>query len=114
LTLSAISWDAAYKKAAALVGNMTLLEMANITYGFSGAGPCSGVSGSIPRLGYPGMCFQDAGQGVRGQDGVNAYPAGLHVGASWNRELALERGQYLGAEFNRKGVSVALGPMVGP
>ncbi|KAF1819718.1 glycoside hydrolase family 3 protein [Dissoconium aciculare CBS 342.82] len=93
---------------------MTLLEMANITYGFSGAGPCSGVSGSIPRLGYPGMCFQDAGQGVRGQDGVNAYPAGLHVGASWNRELALERGQYLGAEFNRKGVSVALGPMVGP
>jgi hypothetical protein len=28
--------------------------------------------------------------------------------------LALERGQYLGAEFNKKGVSVALGPMVGP
>jgi len=109
-----ISWDAAYDKAAALVANMTLLEMANITYGYAGAGPCSGVSGSLPRLGYPGMCFQDAGQGVRGQDGVNAYPAGLHVGASWNRELALERGQYLGAEFNKKGVSVALGPMVGP
>ena len=35
-------------------------------------------------------------------------------GASWNKTLALARAQYMGAEFKRKGVNVALGPVVGP
>lgn len=45
---------------------------------------------------------------------VNAYSAGLHVGASWNRDLAHSRAHYMGAEFRQKGANVALGPMVGP
>ena len=60
------------------------------------------------------MCLQDAGNGVRGTDGVNGYPSGLHMGASWNKALVLERAQHMGAEFKRKGVNVALGPVVGP
>jgi beta-glucosidase len=109
-----LTWEAAYEKAALLVGNMTLDEMANITYGIPGYTACSGASGGIPRFGYPGMCFQDAGNGVRGQDGVNSYPSGIHIGASWNRDLAYTRGLYMGAEFRRKGVDVALGPVAGP
>jgi beta-glucosidase len=75
---------------------------------------CSGVSGGVSRLGFPGLCLQDAGNGVRGTDGVNGYPSGLHIGASWNKSLAYLRAQHMGAEFRRKGANVALGPVAGP
>lgn len=94
---------------------MTLEEMNNITLGIrDGNNGCVGVSGSAPRVGFPGYCLHDAGNGVRGTDGVNAYASGLSVGASWNATLAYERAQYMGAEFKKKGVNVALGPVVGP
>ena len=60
------------------------------------------------------MCLSDNGNGLRGPDGVNGYPSGIHVGASWNRQLALEKARYLGAEFKAKGANVALGPVIGP
>ena len=69
---------------------MSLEEMNNLTYGHTPTSGCSGVSGAVPRLGFPGYCLQDAGNGVRGTTGVNAYPAGIHVGASWNSSLAFE------------------------
>lgn len=33
---------------------------------------------------------------------------------SWNKTLALDRGHHMGGEFRKKGVQVALGPVVGP
>lgn len=60
------------------------------------------------------MCLQNAGNGVLAADGVNGYPSALHVGASWNKNLAYLRAEAMGAEFKRKGVNVALGPVVGP
>lgn len=75
---------------------------------------CSGDSGAVHRLGFPGMCLNDAGNGVRGTEGTSGYASGVHVGAAWNRNLALNRAQYMGAEFKAKGVNVALGPVVGP
>lgn len=45
---------------------------------------------------------------------VNAYPAGLHAGASWNRNLTHAQGRQIGAEFRRKGINVALGPVASP
>ncbi|KAJ5082641.1 hypothetical protein N7532_011684 [Penicillium argentinense] len=108
-------WADAYAKARHLVSQMTDEEKNNVTYGHeSTTTGCSGVSGSVPRLGFPGICFQDAGNGVRAADMVNSYPAGIHVGASWNKELAHSRAEHMGAEFKRKGANVALGPVVGP
>ena len=75
---------------------------------------CSGVSGSVPRLNFPGLCLQDAGNGVRGVELTNGYSSGIHAGAAWNRNLAYQRAHYMGAEFKAKGVSVALGPVAGP
>lgn len=49
------------------------------------------------------MCLSDAGNGLRGTDGVNGYASGVHVGSTWNRNLAYERGHYMGAEFKAKG-----------
>ena len=98
-----------------MVSKMTLEEMNNVTYGISDSHMgCVGVSGSVPRLGFPGFCLHDAGNGVRNTDGVNAYASGIHIGASWNASLAYQRAQFMGAEFKKKGVNVALGPVVGP
>ncbi|PIG89349.1 beta-glucosidase M [Aspergillus arachidicola] len=108
-------WEEAFTKARSLVAQMTDKEKNNITYGYSStANGCGGTSGGVPRLGFPGICLQDAGNGVRGTDMVNSYASGVHVGASWNRDLTYSRAQYMGAEFKRKGVNVALGPVAGP
>ncbi|KAK0375432.1 beta-glucosidase [Colletotrichum limetticola] len=108
-------WADAYGKARALIAEMTLDEKSNLTYGVSSThNGCSGNIPGVSRLGFPGLCLQDAGNGVRGTDMVNSYPAGITVGASWNKELTKLRGHYLGGEFRTKGVNVALGPAVGP
>ncbi|KAH6603716.1 glycoside hydrolase family 3 protein [Trichoderma cornu-damae] len=93
---------------------MTLEERANVTRGFRSDNVCAGNTGSVPRLGWPGMCVHDAGNGVRATDLVNSYPSGIHVGASWDRNLTYERGFYMGKEFKAKGVNVSLGPNAGP
>lgn len=109
------NWSGAYERARDFVSRMTLAEMNNVTLGISDHETgCVGVSGSVPRLGFPGLCLHDAGNGVRNTDGVNAYASGIHVGASWNASLANQRAQFMGAEFKKKGVNVALGPVVGP
>ncbi|KAJ5157094.1 uncharacterized protein N7482_008194 [Penicillium canariense] len=108
-------WAKAYEKAAILVSKMTLEEKNNLTYGVTSTeNGCSGNIAPIPRLGFTGMCLQDAGNGVRITDFVNSYASGIHVGASWNKSLAYERGWHMGGEFRKKGVQVALGPVVGP
>ena len=108
------TWAAAYSKAVALVSQMTLEEKANITVGHTPDSGCSGVTGSVPRLNWPGLCLSDAGNGVRNTEFVNSWPSGIHVGASWNRNMAYQRALHMGAEFKTKGVNVALGPVVGP
>lgn len=107
-------WTAAYQKATDLVSQMTIEERANITVGYSSTTACSGVTGSVPRLGWNGLCLSDAGNGLRSTEFVNGWPSGIHVGASWNRDLAYNRALQMGGEFKAKGVNVALGPVVGP
>ncbi|KAF5862100.1 hypothetical protein ETB97_012165 [Aspergillus alliaceus] len=86
-------WNIAYEQARTLVAQMTNDEKNNITYSFqSTSNGCSGNLGAVPRLGFPG----------------------LHVGVAWNPDLARKRGQYMGAEFKRKSIHIALGPVVGP
>ncbi|KAI6598162.1 glycoside hydrolase 3 [Pyricularia oryzae] len=107
-------WSAAYASAKELVSQMTLEEMVNITGGFATTeNVCAGNTGTVPRLGWPGLCLHDAGNGVRATDLVSAYPSGLHVGASWDKNLTYERGLYMGKEFKAKGVNVLLGPNAG-
>ncbi|QIX02239.1 hypothetical protein AMS68_007756 [Peltaster fructicola] len=110
--VNAISWSEARTQAEALVAQMSNTEKQNITYGFPSN--CVGQTGSVDRLKIPGFCLADAENGVRQTDFVNAYPAGISVAASWNKDLAYWRGKYMGAEFKRKGNHAALGPVVGP
>ncbi|KAH7191669.1 glycoside hydrolase superfamily [Fusarium oxysporum] len=107
-------WKDAYAKAQQFVDRLTLEEKVNVTRGFAADNVCAGNTGTIPRLGWPGLCLHDAGNGVRATDFVNSYPSALHVGASWDKNLTYQRGYYMGKEFKAKGVNVLLGPNVGP
>ncbi|KAJ5137143.1 hypothetical protein N7448_005697 [Penicillium atrosanguineum] len=108
------NWHAAYQKAKAFVGQLTAEEKVNLTAGTSISNGCSGNIAPIARLDFPGFCVSDAGNGLRGTDYVSSWPSGLHVGASWNKELAKQRGAHMGEEFRKKGVNMVLGPVTGP
>ncbi|KAG6034551.1 glycoside hydrolase 3 [Claviceps citrina] len=108
-------WTTAYASAHALAAQMTLEEKVNLTRGFSDkSNTCAGNTGSVPRLGWQGLCLMDAGNGVRATDMVSAWASGLHVGAAWDRNLTYQRGFWMGREFRAKGVNIALGPNAGP
>ncbi|KAF2153567.1 glycoside hydrolase family 3 protein [Myriangium duriaei CBS 260.36] len=106
-------WVIAFAKAKALVAKMTDQEKAAVTLGSSSAQGCSGFTGSVRRLGFPGMCLNDAESGIRTAKHVSGFPAQIHVGASWNRVLTHARARALGKEFKAKGINVLLGPVVG-
>ncbi|KAF7855325.1 uncharacterized protein EAF02_011584 [Botrytis sinoallii] len=109
------SWASAYSKAVALVSQMTMAERANLTVGKSeGLNGCNGLTGSVPRLNFKGICMNDAGNGLRDTELVNSWPSGVHMGASWNKNLTYHRGYNMAREFRTKGINVALGPAVGP
>jgi beta-glucosidase len=91
---------------------MTVEEKVNVTRGWPGI--CVGNTGEVPRLGVPSLCFADAPDGVRGQEFVSAFPAGIHVAATFDRDLMYRYGRALGDEFHGKGINVALGPVAGP
>ena len=108
------SWKEAYEKAAKLVGDMTLVEKVNVTTGTGWSmGMCVGNTGPVPRLGFPSLCLQDGPLGLRFADNITAFPAGITVGATWNKTLMYERGKAHGFEAKTKGVHVILGPSMG-
>ncbi|KAH8903664.1 beta-glucosidase 1 [Coniochaeta sp. PMI_546] len=105
------AWAAAYARARALVAQMTTEEKVNVTHGWPGT--CVGNTGAVPRLQLPSLCFADGPDGIRGQEFVSAFPAGIHVGATWDKELMYRYGKALGHEYLAKGINVALGPDAG-
>ncbi|WEW58704.1 beta-glucosidase [Emydomyces testavorans] len=108
-------WEEAYNKAQAVVSKMTLAEKVNLTTGAGYLmGPCVGQTGSAPRFGIPRLCLQDGPLGLRNTDHNTAFPAGISIGATFDKKLMYERGRAIGQEFRGKGVNVYLGPSVGP
>lgn len=91
---------------------MTVEEVVNMTNGWDGY--CIGNTGSVPRLGIGSLCLADGPAGVRGIEFGSAFPAGIHLAATWDRSLMYQYGRALGAEFHDFGVHVALGPVAGP
>lgn len=112
---SVAEWEESYKKAAELVNQMTLVEKVNITTGTGWMmGMCVGNTGPVDRLGFPSLCLQDGPLGLRFTDNTTAFPAGITVGATWNKDLMYARGRAHGLEARLKGVNVILGPAMGP
>jgi beta-glucosidase len=73
-------WDEAIAKANDFVGQMTLVEKVNLTTGTGWeADLCVGNTGSVPRLGFRGLCLEDGPLGVR--DSM-AVPITFHFSSS--------------------------------
>jgi beta-glucosidase-like glycosyl hydrolase len=109
------SWAESYEKAAAMVSRMTLPEKVNVTTGTGWRmGLAVGTNAPAVHVGFPQLNLQDGPLGIRFADNATAFPAGITVGATWNRELMYERGKAHGLEARLKGVNVLLGPCVGP
>lgn len=77
-------------------------------------GPCVGNTSPADKIDYPSLCLQDSPLGVRFVNGsTTAWPAGIHVGSTWDKSLLRARGAALGAESKGVGVNVHLGPVAG-
>lgn len=108
-------WAESYKKAAALVEKMSLVSKVNITTGTGWQmGLAVGNTGPADDVGFPGLALQDGPLGLRFADRATAFPAGVTVGATWNKSLMYARGRAHGTEARLKGINVLLGPCVGP
>ncbi|TVY80921.1 putative beta-glucosidase E [Lachnellula suecica] len=108
-------WSESYKKAAELVKKMTLPEKVNITTGTGWQmGLAVGNTAPATNVGFPALALQDGPLGLRFADNSTAFPAGVTVGATWNKELMYQRGKAHGMEARLKGINVLLGPCVGP
>lgn len=73
----------------------------------------AGYTPGVERLGVPALLMSDASLGVtnpgyRPGDTATAFPAGLALGSSFNRELARETGAAIGREARGKGLNVML------
>ena len=68
-----------------------------------------GNTGSVPRFGIPSLCLEDSPLGVAKADNITAFPAGITVGATWDRDLMYVRGEAIGAEARGKGVNILVG-----
>lgn len=108
------NWSAAYTKARRFVCNLTLTEKVNFTTQ-TGTGASYGYSlGIVPRIGFAGLALDDSPTGVRSTDYSSAFPAGLNLAMSWDRELMYLQSYANGAEHKGKGVNAAYAPVVGP
>ena len=105
------TWEQAVTMAKSFIAQLTLQEKCHLTAGVSGT--CAGNIASLPRVNFSGFCLLDASSGVG--DGVlysTAFVSGIHIAATWDRDLFYRRAVAIGKEFRGKGVHYVLGPMV--
>ncbi|KAF3155651.1 hypothetical protein TWF569_009013 [Orbilia oligospora] len=111
---SNLDWDTAYTKATTMLGKLTLQQKINMVTGVGWQkGPCVGNIAAISSAGFPGLCLQDGPVGVRYASGITAFPAAIHLGATWDKDLMRAQGVAMGEEFRGKGVNIALAPVSG-
>jgi beta-glucosidase len=65
---------------------------------------------SNPRLGIPSLKMSDGPMGVHDYGLTTAYPAGIALAASWDRDLAHRVGVSMGKDARARGVHFILGP----
>ncbi|KAI1320321.1 glycoside hydrolase family 3 protein [Xylariaceae sp. FL0255] len=108
-------WAESYKKASEMVANMTLPEKVNITTGTGWQmGPAVGNTGPAVNVGFPSLALHDGPLGIRFTENATAFPAGVTVAATWNRDLMYQWGNAHGIEAKGKGTHAVLGPCIGP
>ncbi|MGV9455341.1 glycoside hydrolase family 3 protein [Streptomyces sp. NPDC003635] len=67
---------------------------------------------AVAHLGIPALAMVDASAGLRGEQGVTAFPVPVAQAASFDEDLAARIGRAIGAEGRGKGYNNLLGPTV--
>lgn len=108
------SWEDAYKLANAQLSSLTLQDKVALGSGIGWAkGPCVGNTAPVNSVkGFNGLCLQDSPTGVRFVNNVSVFPASINVASTFDRQLMLEHGSLMAAEFRGSGVNILLGPMM--
>jgi beta-glucosidase len=110
------------ERAALLLRAMTLEEKVELMTGDQGAAAAAFYNAPIERLGIPELSMADAGAGIapRGWmlpgtgDRATALPAGIALGATWDRDVARSYAGVVGDEARATGHEVLLGPGADP
>src|SRR6202166_5135879 len=93
------------KRVDSILSKMTLAEKIEIIGGINDF-----YTRPIPRLGIPSLRMSDGPMGVHDYGLTTAYPAGIALAASWDRELARRVGVAMGKDASARGVHFILGP----
>ncbi|WVQ97414.1 hypothetical protein IAU59_004527 [Kwoniella sp. CBS 9459] len=105
-------WHKAHSKAAAYLSDWTIEEKVALTTGLGWEqGRCLGNIGEIPSRNFSGLCAMDSPLGIRLTDFNSAFPAGINVASTFDKDLMYARGYAMGQEFKGKGAHIHLGPM---
>ncbi|OCF40131.1 hypothetical protein I317_06082 [Kwoniella heveanensis CBS 569] len=107
------AWSEGLWKARATVAEMTFDEKVNMTNG-AATTKCGFELQGVPRLGINRLCFTGGPAGNTNSRFSSTFPATLTLAATWDRDLAHQRGFALGSEFKAQGVNGAGSIVVGP
>ena len=91
-----------------LVGRLTLDEKILLL------GGTGFTTQAIPRLMVPAFVMSDGPVGARNAGQTTAYPAGIGLAASFDRENAVAIGTALGRDCRARGVHILLAPAMNP
>ncbi|KAM0125443.1 hypothetical protein ACHAO1_010608 [Botrytis cinerea] len=86
-------WRDSHVKAMSMIDHMTTEEKSKLTTSvINKDNGCSGITPAIPRVGLPGVYFQDSGNCVRVAEFSSSFPSGIHIGArdSASKQILLE------------------------
>ncbi|KAK2465560.1 hypothetical protein APHAL10511_002452 [Amanita phalloides] len=107
------AWAEARAKAKGKIAGFSLEDKVSVVTGVGWTGGrCVGNIAAINGTGFPGLCLEDSPLGVRFADRATAFPAGINVATTFNRNLMRLHGLSMGQEHVGKGVNIALGPMM--
>lgn len=83
-----LSWEDAYKKADALVGQMNMDQLTNIVTGVGWMkGRCVGNTYPVTNPDFPALCLEDAPLGMRFASNVSSGVSGINAAASWDKQV---------------------------
>ncbi|PIE05249.1 MAG: beta-glucosidase, partial [Spirochaetales bacterium] len=97
----------AEEQAASILEAMTFEEKAGFISGYKSLG-----IRALPRLGLPSVWMSDATSGVRSYGPAAAFPSGVAMAASWDRQLIARAAGSIAETARAKGISILLGPGV--
>jgi beta-glucosidase len=107
------SWDDAYALAKTTLSTLSFQDQINLVSGIGWqTGACVGNAAVASDKFQLSLCLQDSPTGIRFGQNSSAFPASINLAATFDRDLFLQHGTAMGAEFRGKGINVALGPMM--